>query len=135
MSVRSASWGVVPVLALVALLTAPCLAAVAADPVAVIIELRPGSGQVQVRRAGDAVWRLAQPLLSLRPGDQLTVVGDGRVALAFRGGRAVRVITSAESPFTVEAHPARTGGEIAGGAAAGVVDFLLGSRREPERIP
>ena len=134
MSVRSAGRRVVLLLALVGLLVAPSLAA-AADPVAVIIELQPGSGQIQVRRAGDPVWRSAQPLLSLRPGDQITVGGDGRVALAFRGVRGIRVVTAVDSPFTVEARPARTGGEIVAGVAAGVVDFLLGSRREPERLP
>ena len=38
----------------------------AADPVAVLTEIRPGQGEVRVKRAADAGWVAPQPLLALR---------------------------------------------------------------------
>jgi hypothetical protein len=41
----------------------------AADPVAVLTEIRPAGGTVGVRIAGELEWTVPQPLSALRPGD------------------------------------------------------------------
>ena len=133
MNWRATAWGAVFIPSVVGLLAVSSWAA-APDPVAVVVELRPGNGQIQVRRANEATWTPAQPLLSLREGDQIAVVGDGRVALTFAGGRGTRVVTAVDSPFSVEAVAGRTVANVAGGVAARVVDFLLGSRRESDSV-
>ena len=58
----------------------------AVEPVAVFTEVRMGQGEVSVRRAGEVDWKAPQPLQSLRPGDQVRVVGDGQAVLVFTGG-------------------------------------------------
>jgi hypothetical protein len=45
--------------------------AMAADPVAVVTEIRAEGGQVEVKRAGESAWGAAQPLQALRAGDQI----------------------------------------------------------------
>ena len=58
----------------------------ATDPVAVVTEIQARSGKVEVKTAG-ADWQNPKPLLSLRAGDQVRAVGDGRTVLVFTGGR------------------------------------------------
>ena len=102
----------------------------AADAVAVLTEIRPGKGEVRVKRAGEADWTAPQPLLGLRPGDQVRVAGDGRVVLAFTGGGA-QTVSAANSPFTVQAPRADSGSDRVRGLLAGVTQFLLGQQKEP----
>lgn len=102
----------------------------AADPVAVITELRPGKGEIRLKRAGEADWVAPQPLLSLRPGDQLRVTGDGRAVLAFTGGGA-QAVSATNSPFTVQPPRAESGVGKARALLAGVTQFLLGQEKEP----
>jgi hypothetical protein len=67
----------------------------------VIIEIHSGGGRVQVRRSGEASWRPAQQLLALRAGDQITVLKDARITVAFSGARGTKAFTQADSPITV----------------------------------
>jgi len=64
--------------------------AIAADPVGVLTEIRAEKGRVEVKKAGEADWKVAQPLLALRPGDQIRVSGEARASLVFTGGAARR---------------------------------------------
>ena len=76
--------------------------AAAADPVGVLTEIRAERGQVEVKRAGETQWTAAQPLLALRPGDQLRVTGEARAALvsgSARGGVVVPSSASAGAPM------------------------------------
>ena len=50
----------------------------AAEPVAVLTEIRAGQGEIRVKLAGEADWKAPQPLLSLRPGDQVRASADAR---------------------------------------------------------
>ena len=77
--------------------------AFAAEPVAVITEIRATHGLVQMKRAGEAEWRPIQPLLALRSGDELRVTGDGQAVVVFRGGRGPKTVTAANSPLVIEA--------------------------------
>jgi hypothetical protein len=104
--------------------------AVAADAVAVLTEIRPGKGEIRVKRAEDADWTAPRALQALRPGDQVRVTGDGRATLAFTGG-AAQSVTAANSPFTVQAVRGETGADRAKGLVAGVTTFLLGQPKPP----
>lgn len=104
-----------------ALIASSAVVAWSDDPVAVLTELRHGSGRVEVMARGAGVWRLAQPLLALRPGDLVRATADGRAAVVFAGARSARVITAASSPLTVEAP---TGEALPARARAVVGDVL-----------
>lgn len=106
------------------------IVATAADPVAVVTEIRPGKGEVRVKRTDDADWTAPRALQALRPGDQVRVTGDGRATLAFTGGGS-QSVTAANSPFTVQAPRGGTGADRAKGLVAGVTQFLLGQPKTP----
>jgi hypothetical protein len=108
---------------------APTLA-VGADAVAVLTEIRPGKGEVRIKRAEDPDWTAPRALQGLRPGDQVRVTADGRATLAFTGG-AAQSVTAANSPFTVQAARGETGTDRAKGLMAGVTQFLLGQPKPP----
>jgi hypothetical protein len=103
---------------------------VAADPVAVLTEIRPGKGEVRVKRPDDGDWTAPRALQALRPGDQVRVTVDGRVTLAFTGGGS-QSVTAANSPFTVQAPRGETSADRARGLVAGVTQFLLGQPKAP----
>jgi hypothetical protein len=107
----------------------------AADAVAVITELRPGQGEVQVRLAGEPDWKVARPLLALRPGDQIRVLGDGQAVVVLAGGRATQVVSQANSPLDIQATPTPTPMDRVRGLLGGVTDFLLGQPAEPSYRP
>ena len=64
----------------------------AADPVGVLTEIRAERGRVEVKRAGESEWKPAQPLLALRPGDQIRATGEARASLVFTGGRGAQAV-------------------------------------------
>jgi hypothetical protein len=105
-------------------------AAGAADPVAVFTEIRPGKGEVRVKRPEDADWTIPRALQALRAGDQIRVTTDGRATVTFTGGGS-QTITAATSPFTVAALRGETGTDRARGLVAGVTQFLLGQPKPP----
>ncbi len=102
----------------------------AADPVAVLTEIRAGKGEIRIKRAEDGDWSAPRALQALRPGDQVRVTADGRATLAFTGGGA-QAVTAANSPFTVAAPRGETGADRARGLVAGVTQFLLGQPKPP----
>ena len=123
-------------LALAIVLTVICpLEVHATDGIAVIIEIRVNAGDVQVRRSDETAWRQAQPLLTLRPGDQINVRQDARVTLAFIGSRGTRVLGAADSPFIVVDEPPKGPVERARETVGAIVQFLIGANREPTRVP
>lgn len=106
--------------------------AVAADPVGVLTEIR---GRVEVKRAGEAQWTAAQPLLALRPGDQLRAAGDGRAALVFTGGRGAQAVSAGNSPFTVQAPATAAASDKVKGLVGSVTDFLSGKQKDLAYLP
>jgi hypothetical protein len=102
----------------------------AADALAVISELRPASGDVKVRRAGESEWISARPLLTLRPGDHVRTTGEAQAVVLFSGGSA-QTVTAGNSPFVVQAPRGRSGAENAQNLLGGVVQFLIGQQRDP----
>jgi hypothetical protein len=102
----------------------------AAEPVAVITEIGPGSGELGVQLAGESNWKPPQPLQALRPGDQMRVAGDGRLVVVFTGGRGVTVVSQANSPFVIEAPVGAPRGQRVGTLLDDLTRLLLGQYRD-----
>jgi hypothetical protein len=125
----------VPLLLTVFLAFSPISLAYATEPVAVIIEIHLGGGQVQVKRSGETSWRPAQSLLSLRADDQITIVKDARITVAFNGGRGTKVFTEADSPITVaNEEPSASSGRSRVVWNA-IFQFLTGARHDRDLVP
>lgn len=102
----------------------------AQEPLAVLTEIQVKKGKVEVRPSAQANWQTPKPLLSLRTGAQVRVVGEGRAVLVFTGGRGTQVVTQANSPFTVAAGTSQGPSDRARAVLGSVTDFLLGQQRE-----
>lgn len=107
----------------------------AADPVGVLTEIRAERGRVEVRRAGESEWKPAQPLLALRPGDQVRATGEARASLVFTGGRGAQAVSPANSPFTVQPPAAAAAGDKVKGLVGSVTDFLAGRQKDLAYLP
>jgi len=116
------------------LLASPAIAS-SADPVGVLTEIRAERGRVEVKRAGEQDWKPAQPLLALRPGDQIRASDEARVSLVFTGGRGAQAVSAANSPFTVQAPSAAGAGDKARALVGGVTDFLAGKQKDLAYLP
>ena len=99
------------------------------EPVAVLTEIRMGQGEVRVKLAGEGDWKAPRPLLALRPGDQVSATRNGQAVLVFTGGRGTQIVSSANSPFTVQAPAVETGAEKLRAVVASVTQFLLGQQK------
>jgi len=113
------------------------LAAVASagDPVGVLTEIRAERGRVEVKRSGEPEWKAAQPLLALRPGDQIRATGEARASLVFTGGRGAQAVSAANSPFTVKLPAAAASSDKVKGLIGGVADFLAGKQKDLAYLP
>ena len=118
-----------------ALVLAIAVVASAADPVGVLTEIRAERGRVEVKRAGETEWMPAQPLLALRPGDQIRATGEARASLVFTGGRGAQVVSPANSPFTVQAPSAAGASDKVRTLVGGVTDFLAGKQKNLAYLP
>jgi hypothetical protein len=107
----------------------------AAEPVAVLTEIRPGNGTVRVKPAGETDWKAPQPLLSLHPGDQVRVLGDGQAVLILTGGQGAQIVSQANSPFTIQASPRQAGSDRAQSLLGRVTDALRTQPREATYRP
>jgi hypothetical protein len=106
----------------------------AADPVAVLCQIRIGQGEVWVQHTGTSDWSPPRPLLALQAGDQIRVKGDGQAVLIFTGG-GTQTVASANSPYTVQAPTAASGKENVGALVGRVTQFLLGQGKSPTYRP
>lgn len=102
----------------------------AADPGAVLTELRRGKGAVLVKLAGEDRWKAAKPLMSLRPGDQVRAEGDARAVLVLAGG-GTRTVTADSSPFAVSSPTAGGRPDTVKAAVTNAARFLAGKQTEP----
>jgi len=108
--------------------------AVAADPVAVLTEIRAGQGEIRIKLAGENDWKAPQPLQALRPGDQLRATSDARASVVFTGGRAAQAVTASNSPFNVPTPSGAGGGERVGVLVSSVTSFLVGKQDKPAYV-
>jgi hypothetical protein len=111
------------------------VAAMAADAVAVVTEIRAEGGLVEVKRAGESAWAAAQPLQALRAGDQIRAGGKAGVAVVFTGGRGAQSISAANSPFTVQPPAVVASSDKLRGLVGGVTDFLTGKQKDLALLP
>jgi hypothetical protein len=105
-------------------------AAWAQEPLAVLTEIQVKRGKVEVKTASDPDWQAPKPLLSLKPGDQVRVIGEGRAVLVVTGGRGTQIVTQSNSPFTVQAQAGEGVTDRARAIMGNVTNFLLGQQRE-----
>ena len=110
------------------LLPAPARAQ-SAETAAVITELKPGRGKVEVKAAG-ADWKPARPLLALRAGDMVRASDDARAAVLLSGGRGTVRIEGPSGAFTVPAAAAAGQGQKARALVEASLGFLAGTTRE-----
>jgi hypothetical protein len=102
----------------------------AQEALAVLTEIQVKRGKVEVKPSGQPDWQTPKPLLSLRAGDQVRVVGEGRAVLVFTGGRGTQLVTQSNSPFTVQAATSQGTSDRAKAVLGNVTNFLLGQQRE-----
>src|SRR5258707_13123201 len=99
-------------LLLLLLLAAPLVPALPAraqttETAAVITELKPGRGRVEVKPAAGGDWKAARPLLALRVGDALRTSGNASAAVLLSGGRGAGRVEGAAGTLTVPGSAAR----------------------------
>jgi hypothetical protein len=100
-----------------------------AETAAVITELKPGRGRVEVKAAG-ADWKPARPLLALRAGDMVRASDDAKAAVLLSGGRGTVRIEGPDGAFTVPAAAAAGQGQKARALVEASLGFLAGTTRE-----
>jgi hypothetical protein len=98
-------------------------------PIAYITEIHRQKGEVLVYRVADGVWKLPQPLLALRVGDQIKVSGDARVVVLYHGGGTVTV-SSQTSPTTMQ-RPTGADRNRRGEVTVALSEFFLGKQAPP----
>ncbi|MBM4439825.1 MAG: hypothetical protein FJ027_05370 [Candidatus Rokubacteria bacterium] len=111
---------------------APAVSAQPRETAAVVTEIKPGKGKVEVRSAG-ADWRPAGPLQALRGGDQLRASGDATVVVLFSGGRGTMKVDAAASPWTVPATAVDGKSQKAQALVASSIGFLASGTKEPPK--
>jgi hypothetical protein len=76
------------------------------DVGAMITEIKPGRGRVEVSGPGTTEWRPAGPLLALRVGDRVRATENASAVVVLAGRRGSVQVNAARSPFVVTAPPA-----------------------------
>jgi hypothetical protein len=108
---------------------APPARAQSAETAAVITELKPGQGRVEVKAAGGD-WKPARPLLALRAGDAVRTSDDASAVVLLSGGRGTVRVEGASGMFTVPGLAATGQGQKARALVEATLGFLAGTTRE-----
>lgn len=103
------------------------------DVGAMITEIKPGRGRIEVSGPGTAGWRPAGPLLALRVGDSVRATDDAAAVVMLAGRRGSVRVDAARSPFVVTAPPPDTKLQKAFLLLEGGLGFLGSSPRETPR--
>ena len=103
------------------------------DVGAMITEIKPGRGRIEVRGPGTPDWRPAGPLLALKVGDSLRATDDAAAVVVLAGRRGSVQVDAARSPFVVTAPPADTKLQKAFLLLEGGLGFLGSNPRETPR--
>lgn len=109
---------------------APPARAQSAETAAVITELKPGRGRVEVRPAAGGDWKPARPLLALRVGDQVRTSDNASAVVLLSGGRGTVRIEGASGAFTVPSAAAAGQGQKARALVEASLGFLAGTTKE-----
>jgi len=123
----------VPLLALTlgALLTLAAPAgAQTGETAAVITEIKPAKGRVEVKPAAGGDWRTARPLLALRAGDVVRTTEDASAVVLLSGGRGTVRVAGAAGTLTVPGVAAAGQGQKAKALVEASLGFLAGTTKE-----
>ena len=102
------------------------------ETVAVISEIKPGKGKVEIK-SGASDWRPAGALQALRSGDQVRTSGDATVVVLLSGGRGTTRIDADTSPWTVPSIAADGKAQKAQALVASSIAFLSSGTKEPPK--
>jgi hypothetical protein len=100
------------------------------ETAAVITELKPGRGRVEVKAAAGGEWRPARPLLALRAGDVVRTTENATAVVLLSGGRGTMRVEGAAGSLTVPAAAAAASGQKARTLVEASLGYLAGATRE-----
>jgi hypothetical protein len=101
-----------------------------AETAAVITEIKPGRGRVEVKPASGGDWRPAGPLLALRVGDTVRTTENAVAVVLLSGGRGTARVEGASGSFTVPAASTAGQGQKARALVESSLGYLAGTARE-----
>ena len=110
-------------------LAAPA-AAQTGETAAVITEIKPARGRVDVKPAAGGDWRPARPLLALRAGDVVRTTENASAVVLLSGGRGTMRVEGAAGTFTVPGLTAAGQGQKAKALVEASLGFLAGTTKE-----
>jgi hypothetical protein len=110
-------------------LAAPA-AAQTGETAAVITELKPARGRVEVKPAAGGDWRPARPLLALRAGDVVRTSENASAVVLLSGGRGSVRVEGAAGTLTVPAVSTTGQGQKAKALVEASLGFLAGTTKE-----
>jgi hypothetical protein len=100
------------------------------ETAAVITEIKPARGRVEVKPAAGGDWRPARPLLALRAGDVVRTTEDASAVVLLSGGRGTMRVAGAAGTLTVPAVSAAGQGQKAKALVEASLGFLAGTTKE-----
>jgi hypothetical protein len=103
------------------------------ETAAVITEIKPAHGRVDVKPAAGGDWRPARPLLALRAGDVVRTTENASAVVLLSGGRGTVRVEGAAGTLTVPAVSAAGQGQKARALVEASLGFLAGTTKESSR--
>lgn len=97
---------------------------------AVVTEIKPGRGRVEVKPAAGGDWRPARPLLALRAGDVVRTTENAAAVVLLSGGRGTARVEGANGSYTVPSPAAAGQGQKAKALVEASLGFLAGTTKE-----
>jgi hypothetical protein len=100
------------------------------ETAAVMTEIKPARGRVEVKPAAGGDWRPARPLLALRAGDVVRTTEDASAVVLLSGGRGPVRVAGASGTLTVPGVAAAGQGQKAKALVEASLGFLAGTTKE-----
>src|SRR6185295_1849380 len=100
------------------------------ETAAVITEIKPAKGRVEVKPAAGGDWRPARPLLALRAGDVVRTTEDASAVVLLSGGRGTMRVAGAAGTLTVPGVTASAQGQKAKALVEASLGFVAGTTKE-----
>jgi hypothetical protein len=100
------------------------------ETAAVITEIKPSRGRVEVKPAAGGDWRPARPLLALRAGDVVRTTENASAVVLLSGGRGTVRVEGAAGALTVPGMTASRQGQKAKALVDASLGFLAGTTKE-----
>ena len=100
------------------------------ETAAVITEIKPARGRVEVKAAAGGDWRPARPLLALRAGDVVRATEDASAVVLLSGGRGSVRVAGAAGTLTVPGVATAGQGQKAKALVEASLGFLAGTTKE-----